>query len=232
MKAIGIDIGSLTTKIVILDMNDTFTFSITPSGDEPESSSKTALEESLGQSELNLDHDFYLVSTGIGGKLIPFAHKHKSITTCLARGVHSLFPTARMAIDIGAESCNVLKINEKGRISDWVNHDKCAAVPLEMLDEVPEGPLGQTGFEMFGNIERDANRALLCHGQIAQTTGRAFCIGNDGTIGNKPVSNALAHGPYPDLPIEGDCSLQHDFERKLLFIGYDRYARVAARYQL
>ena len=127
MKAIGIDIGSLTTKIVILDTNDTFTFSITPSGDEPELSSKTALEESLGQSELNLDHDFYLVSTGIGGKLIPFAHKHKSITTCLARGVHSLFPTARMAIDIGAESCNVLKINEKGRISDWVNHDKCAA---------------------------------------------------------------------------------------------------------
>jgi len=144
MKALGIDIGSLTTKVVILDSNDALSFNVTPSGDEPESSARAALEESLGQSELNLDHDFYLVSTGIGGKLLPFTQQQKAITTCLARGVHYLFPSARLAIDIGAESCNVLKVNERGRIKDWVNHDKCAAgtgVFLQKMAKIMRMPL-------------------------------------------------------------------------------------------
>jgi predicted CoA-substrate-specific enzyme activase len=144
MKALGIDIGSLTTKVVILDGNGTYSFNVTSSGEEPESSARAALAESLGQPDLNLDHDSYLVSTGIGGKLIPFAHKQKAITTCLARGVYRMFPSARMAVDIGAESCHVLKINERGRINDWVNHDKCAAgtgVFLQKMAKIMEMPL-------------------------------------------------------------------------------------------
>jgi predicted CoA-substrate-specific enzyme activase len=127
MKAVGIDIGSLTTKVVILNGNGSYSFDVTPSGDEPVSNAKVALERSLGQTELNLDHDFYLVSTGMGGKLLSFAHQQKAVTTCLARGVNHLFPSTRTVVDIGAETCNVVKVNERGHISDWVNHDKCAA---------------------------------------------------------------------------------------------------------
>ncbi|MCJ7522788.1 MAG: 3-hydroxyacyl-ACP dehydratase, partial [Dehalococcoidia bacterium] len=119
MKALGIDIGSLTTKVVILDDDGTLSLNVTPSGDEPESSARAALKGALGQIELNLDHDLYLVSTGMGSKSISFTHQQKAITTCLARGVYYLFPSARMAIDIGAESCNVIKVNERGRINDW-----------------------------------------------------------------------------------------------------------------
>ena len=127
MKAVGIDIGSLTTKVVILDSDGEHFYDVTQSGDEPASNAKAALERSLGQTELNLDHDFYLVSTGMGGKLLSFANQQKAVTTCLARGVHHLFPSTRTVIDIGAETCNVVKVNERGRIVDWVNHDKCAA---------------------------------------------------------------------------------------------------------
>lgn len=144
MKALGIDIGSLTTKVVILEDDGTLSLNVTPSGDEPESSARAALKGSLGQIEFNLDHDLYLVSTGIGSKSVSFTHQQKAITTCLARGVHYLFPSARMAIDIGAESCNVIKINERGRINDWVNHDKCAAgtgVFLQQMAKIMQMPL-------------------------------------------------------------------------------------------
>jgi len=144
MKALGIDIGSLTTKVVILEDDGTLSLNVTPSGDEPESSARAALKGSLGQIELNLDHDLYLVSTGIGSKSVSFTHQQKAITTCLARGVHHLFPSARMAIDIGAESCNVIKVNERGRINDWVNHDKCAAgtgVFLQQMAKIMQMPL-------------------------------------------------------------------------------------------
>jgi predicted CoA-substrate-specific enzyme activase len=144
MKALGIDIGSLTTKVVILEGDGTLSLHVIPSGDEPESSARAALKGSLGQIELNLDHDLYLVSTGIGSKSVSFTHQQKAITTCLARGVHHLFPSARMAIDIGAESCNVIKVNERGRINDWVNHDKCAAgtgVFLQQMAKIMQMPL-------------------------------------------------------------------------------------------
>jgi predicted CoA-substrate-specific enzyme activase len=144
MKALGIDIGSLTTKVVILEDDGTLSLNVIPSGDEPESSARAALKGSLGQIELNLDHDLYLVSTGIGSKSVSFTHQQKAITTCLARGVHHLFPSARMAIDIGAESCNVIKVNERGRINDWVNHDKCAAgtgVFLQQMAKIMQMPL-------------------------------------------------------------------------------------------
>ena len=127
MKAVGIDVGSLTTKVVVLDGDGVLITNISPSGDEPASSARTALEATLGQQDLNVDRDCCLVSTGIGGKLLPFAHQQKATTTCLARGVHHLFPSARTAVDIGAESCTVLRISERGRVKDWVNHDKCAA---------------------------------------------------------------------------------------------------------
>ncbi|MGB2885818.1 MAG: acyl-CoA dehydratase activase [Dehalococcoidia bacterium] len=144
MKALGIDIGSLTTKVVILDDDGTLSLNVTPSGDEPESSARAALKGALGQIELNLDHDLYLVSTGMGSKSVSFTHQQKAITTCLARGVYHLFPSVRMAIDIGAESCNVIKVNERGRINDWVNHDKCAAgtgVFLQQMAKIMQMPL-------------------------------------------------------------------------------------------
>lgn len=144
MKALGIDIGSLTTKVVILEDDGTLSLNVIPSCDEPESSARAALKGSLGQIELNLDHDLYLVSTGTGSKSVSLTHQQKAITTCLARGVHHLFPSARMAIDIGAESCNVIKVNERGRINDWVNHDKCAAgtgVFLQQMAKIMQMPL-------------------------------------------------------------------------------------------
>jgi len=144
MYALGMDIGSLTTKSVILKDGDILSSVITPSGDDPELSARAALEDILKQTGLDADVDMYIVSTGIGGKLVPFTQQQKSITTCLARGIYRMFPSARMAIDIGAESATVLKINERGRINDWVNHDKCAAgtgVFLQQMAKLMQMPL-------------------------------------------------------------------------------------------
>ena len=126
MKALGIDIGSLTTKVVILGDDGIITSSIIPSADEAELSAKAAVEQAANQSGLSLD-DSYIVSTGIGGKSVSFSQQQKAITTCLARGIRYLFPSVRMVIDMGAESSTVIKVNERGRLSDWASQDKCAA---------------------------------------------------------------------------------------------------------
>lgn len=127
MKALGIDIGSLTTKVIVLDDNAIAASSVLDSDDEAEVSAKEAITQALDQTEVNLDGDYYIVSTGARGKSISLNKQHKSITSCLARGIHHLFPSARMGIDIGAETGVVYKINQRGKLRDWATHDKCAA---------------------------------------------------------------------------------------------------------
>ena len=140
MKAAGLDIGSLTTKAVLLDGDKIASSVIIASGEEAESTARDAVVQ-LG---CNGATDVYVVSTGIGGKSISLGKQQKSITTCLARGIHNLFPAARMLIDLGAESISIIKINDRGRISDWLGHDKCAAgtgIFLQQMAKLMQMPL-------------------------------------------------------------------------------------------
>jgi predicted CoA-substrate-specific enzyme activase len=125
MRTTGIDVGSLTTKGVVLQGDTIQAFVILPSADEAAASARSALEELKRQ--YGIDGDFFIVATGMGGKAVDFAHQQKSITTCLARGVHFLYPEAKTAIDMGVESSTVIKINQMGKLVDWANHDKCAS---------------------------------------------------------------------------------------------------------
>jgi len=146
MKALGIDIGSLTTKAVILGDDGILASSIISSGDEAEMSAKAAIAEALDRAGLSSSDDLYIVSTGVGGKLVSLSQQTKAITTCLARGINCLCPSARMAIDMGAESSTVIKVNERGRVNDWINHDKCAAgtgIFLQQMAKLMQMPLAE-----------------------------------------------------------------------------------------
>jgi (R)-2-hydroxyacyl-CoA dehydratese activating ATPase len=126
MRALGIDVGSLNVKAVILDGSGPLASALLPSGEGAETSARAAMDEVVRRSGL-AENEWYIVSTGIGGKAVAFSQQQKAMTTCLARGVHLLFPTARMVIDLGAETSTVLKINDRGRVTDWAGQDKCAA---------------------------------------------------------------------------------------------------------
>lgn len=144
MKALGIDIGSLTTKAVILADDGILASSITASDDEAESTAKAAVHEALTQAGLSSGNEVYIVSTGVVGKPVSLSQQRKGITTCLARGIHYLYPSARMIIDMGAESSTVIKLNERGRLSDWVDQDKCAAgtgIFLQQMAKLMQMPL-------------------------------------------------------------------------------------------
>lgn len=126
-KPVGLDVGSQTTKVVILDNNTILASSIISSGDEVELSARTAVTQALEKAGIPFDDNLHIIATGIGARSISFSQQQKGITTCLARGIHYLLPSVQLAIDIGAESSTVIKINERGRLNDYANHDKCAA---------------------------------------------------------------------------------------------------------
>lgn len=157
MNALGIDVGSLNVKAVILNGNAKNVSTMMPAGEGAEATARIAMDEVIKKAGLSQDQ-WYVVSTGIGGKSVAFSQQQKAITTCLARGVHHLLPEARMIVDLGAETSTVLKINDRGRVRDWAGQDKCAAgtgMFLQAMAKLMQVSLG----EMADYSLRARNRA-------------------------------------------------------------------------
>jgi (R)-2-hydroxyacyl-CoA dehydratese activating ATPase len=126
MHALGIDVGSQNVKALILNGAGPQFSVLLPGGDSAATIAQNAIEGLLNKAAIKREEAF-IVTTGVGGKEITFGQQPKAITTCLARGVNRLFPDARLIIDMGAETTTILKINPRGRVTDWVGQDKCAA---------------------------------------------------------------------------------------------------------
>ena len=172
MKTLGIDIGSLTTKVVIFENGSILSSVITASGDEPEAVAKEAVRSALRRAGSSFNDDIYIVSTGVGRKSISFSQQQKAITTCLARGVHYLCPSARMVIDMGAESTTVVKLNERGRVRDWANHDKCAAgtgiflQQMAKLMQVPVEEMSKLSLQAKSGVEITSTCAVFTESEV------------------------------------------------------------------
>ena len=76
-KAVGLDIGSQTTKVIVLDGDGILASSIIPSGDDAELSAKTALEQALQKVGLRFDDNLHITATGIGAKSALFSQQQK-----------------------------------------------------------------------------------------------------------------------------------------------------------
>lgn len=137
----GVDIGSTMTKVVIIDKDDKICSSIVgPTGAEHRRLAHKVMEEALGQANLFFDQISYVVATGYGRLNVPFADRQITELSCHAKGIFTLFPNVRTAIDIGGQDAKGMKIIN-GELVDFVMNDKCAAGTGRFL-EVLSNALG------------------------------------------------------------------------------------------
>jgi len=164
MKVAGIDVGSRTVKVVILEDSHVLSQSVVISADDAAMDAQRALDGTLEVSVLSQKDLECIVATGIGRKDVPFASKQKTAITCLARGVRSLFPGARTIIDMGAETCSVIKLDEREKVVDSVGHDRCAAGTGIFLETMAK--LMQLSLDEMTNLslltEREAEISNTC----------------------------------------------------------------------
>ena len=137
----GVDLGSTMTKIVIINENNLILASIIRhTGAEHRHLANQVMKEALKITGISINDLDYIVATGYGRINVPFADRHFTELTCHARGVSSLFPNVRLAMDIGGQDSKVLQIRN-GKLVDFVMNDKCAAGTGRFL-EVLAGTLG------------------------------------------------------------------------------------------
>jgi predicted CoA-substrate-specific enzyme activase len=132
----GVDIGSTMTKVVLTDTNSTILSAIKgPTGPEHRQLANEVMRMALEQANVPLEQVAYIVATGYGRLNVPFADRQITELSCHARGVFSLFPGVRTAIDIGGQDAKCLKINN-GKLVDFVMNDKCAAGTGRFLEVI------------------------------------------------------------------------------------------------
>ncbi|MBI5535105.1 MAG: 2-hydroxyglutaryl-CoA dehydratase [Deltaproteobacteria bacterium] len=131
---IGIDLGSTTTKAVVLDASGKIV--------------ATALERSeprAGDQAQRMIAELVrktgaegapVIATGYGRKLVPGASKVVTEITCHARGVFAQLGRAGLLIDMGGQDTKAILVDGTGRVADFAMNDKCAAGTGRFLEVI------------------------------------------------------------------------------------------------
>ena len=150
----GIDIGSTTIKIVLVDAKQNIIGDITcPTGSHFHVNAMDALEELLSKNNIKRQEVAYTFSTGYGRKLFKDADDTISEISANAAGAWKMGQKngmVRTIINIGGQDLKVIRLDEDGHVENFTMNDKCAAGTGRFLEmtarnlEMDVSELGQT----------------------------------------------------------------------------------------
>jgi predicted CoA-substrate-specific enzyme activase len=126
MLIAGIDIGSGTTKCVVVD--ETGEVRGRASVRTKADFEKVAAEvREAARAEAGGEEVGYIATTGLGRYAISARDIQITDLTCGARGAATLFPSTRYVLDIGAQCSRAIKLRDGGKVKEFHMNEKCAA---------------------------------------------------------------------------------------------------------
>jgi len=207
----GLDIGSLSTEVVVLGPQEIMGYSIVSTGSNSQRAVRSSLDVALNHAGLSQSHLSGMVATGYGRFNLPFPVRQVTEITCHGRGARHLFPRTRTVIDLGGQDSKVIILDDRGRVVDFVMNDKCAAGTGRFL-EVMAGAL-EARLEEMGSLSLQARKRISISSMctvfaesevvslIAQGTNREDIIGG--------IHDSIASRIYrmaKGLPIEEEIT--------------------------
>lgn len=134
MLTLGIDIGSTTSKCVLLRDGGEIVASSMVSAGIGTSGSGRAIAEVLETAGVTMDDVHASAVTGYGRNSYTAAQYQASELTCHALGARIVFPQVRTIIDIGGQDAKIICLNHAGIMQSFLMNDKCAAGTGRFLD--------------------------------------------------------------------------------------------------
>lgn len=150
MITLGLDIGSLTAKGVLLKEGQLFEKHLIPVGYNSKKAALFLMDALFEKANIKQSDIQKTVATGYGRNNIDFADKTVSEIICHGRGIHFLLPEIRTIIDIGGQDSKVIILDDKGNVANFVMNDKCAAGTGRFLDVMARAM--ETEIQYFGEL--------------------------------------------------------------------------------
>jgi predicted CoA-substrate-specific enzyme activase len=136
---VGVDVGASRTKVAVLDAERKLMGrAVSKSGTDFAASADTCLQSALKMAGAAQKDMVKAISTGYGRRNVSFARDNKTEISCHAKGSYYYFPVAATIIDIGGQDNKIIKIDEKGRRTNFKMNRKCAAGTGAFLEEMSQ----------------------------------------------------------------------------------------------
>lgn len=186
----GIDVGSVSSQMVVLCDGEIYAYSNTRSGSSSPNSAQNAMDLCLKDTDgLKLDDIQYLVGTGYGRVNIPFCQRAITEISCHGIGANFMYgPTVKTVLDMGGQDCKTLRLNEKGKCLNFLMNDKCAAGTgrgMEVIAEILKVPVTDIGDRSFDIDEEPEPVSSTC---VVFAKSEATGLLKDGWSKNKVLA--------------------------------------------
>lgn len=165
MLTMGIDIGSRSSKCVILDDGKLLTYGSIETGPNIVKTAQAVVDAAVQRrtslwgeyrmplpdvkvNHLKIEDMASIVSTGYGRAVVPFAHKSITEISCHCRGAQWFVDGVSTILDVGGQDSKGIRVGPKGDVADFVMNDKCAGGTGRFMEIVAEAlhlPLSDIG---------------------------------------------------------------------------------------
>jgi predicted CoA-substrate-specific enzyme activase len=150
MICVGIDAGSRTIKIVLVDAERLAVRAagVMDQGVEQDALATLLFQRLLNENGLRRQHVARIVATGYGRNIVNMADTTITEITCHTCGVRHTVPEAATIIDIGGQDSKLIRVSGDGHVRDFAMNDRCAAGTGRFLEVVAARlgvPLGSLG---------------------------------------------------------------------------------------
>lgn len=150
----GIDIGSITTKAVLVADGKIIGSKVIFTGYHAGQAGESVLNDILVETGIVMSDIAHIIATGYGRNSVKISDKSITEISCHAAGAHFLNPEIRSIIDIGGQDSKAILIDEDGRVKDFAMNDKCAAGTGRFLEVMARAL--EVDLEGFGELSLES----------------------------------------------------------------------------
>lgn len=127
MITAGIDCGSQNTKGVILKDGEVVAKVMHPTEFDADMAAQNVLKDILAAAGIKREDVNRIVITGVGREIVKWGDAEVNEVGAACRGAKKTYPDTETVIDMGADSCRVIRLNEDGTCMKYEVNDKCAS---------------------------------------------------------------------------------------------------------
>ncbi len=172
MRCIGIDLGSRTIEVVVVEDGRLVLSRQTETGFEPVKQAESLLPEGAGDC---------LLATGYGRHLFAADRGSRRTVTeikAVAAGCRALLPEVDLILDIGGQDSKVIALRSDGRVKKFEMNDRCAAGTGKFLELTamslgfPLDRFGQEALKAKKQLQINSMCAVFAESEVTSMVGR------------------------------------------------------------
>ena len=229
---LGIDIGSSSSKIAIIDRERKILYQKAVNIGTGNNVIDEMRDEALQQIGCTEEDVRYTVVTGYGRTTYKQADRQITEISCHAKGVSFLFPDARTVIDIGGQDSKVIRIGSEGNAEDFVMNDKCAAGTGRFLEVMARvlgcdiSRLADVADEAENAVSISSTCTVFAESEVISqlsigSTREDVALGAHLSVAKRISGQAARVGIQPDVVMTGGVAMNHSMVKTLeKEIGY------------